>query len=78
MKKIISYVSLYILERKQLINISASDVEIGRSVACDGRFLFITGPTGRGLQKIGTGLHGTLRQAAHCNQHIIECQLFSN
>ena len=35
--------------------------ERGRSVACDGRFLYATGMKGVGLVKLGTGLHGTIR-----------------
>ncbi|XP_055995500.1 probable E3 ubiquitin-protein ligase HECTD4 isoform X2 [Ostrea edulis] len=37
------------------------EAEIGRSLACDGAFLFTTNFQGRGLAKIGSGLHGTLR-----------------
>ncbi|XP_071946536.1 probable E3 ubiquitin-protein ligase HECTD4 isoform X2 [Antedon mediterranea] len=35
--------------------------EFGRSVGSDGNFLYVTGSCGRGIAKIGTGLHGTLR-----------------
>lgn len=35
--------------------------EKGRSVACDSRFLYVTGTKGSGLVKLGTGLHGTVR-----------------
>ncbi|XP_078681858.1 putative E3 ubiquitin-protein ligase HECTD4 [Branchiostoma floridae x Branchiostoma belcheri] len=37
------------------------DTEIGRNLACDGCFLYTTNSEGRGLSKIGSGLHGTLR-----------------
>ncbi|XP_066272380.1 LOW QUALITY PROTEIN: probable E3 ubiquitin-protein ligase HECTD4 [Branchiostoma lanceolatum] len=37
------------------------DSEIGRNLACDGCFLYTTNSEGRGLSKIGSGLHGTLR-----------------
>lgn len=35
--------------------------EIGRSLACDGVFLYTTNSQGKNLAKIGSGLHGTLR-----------------
>ncbi|XP_062590799.1 probable E3 ubiquitin-protein ligase HECTD4 isoform X2 [Saccostrea cucullata] len=38
-----------------------SEAEIGRSLACDGVFLFTTNSQGRALAKVGSGLHGTLR-----------------
>ena len=44
-----------------ILHTSFVEVEIGRSVTCDGKFLFITSSSGRGLVKVGTGLHGTLR-----------------
>ena len=31
------------------------------SLACDGHFLYITDSSGKGLIKVGTGKHGTLR-----------------
>ena len=39
------------------------DVEssLGRSLASDGVFLYCTNARGKGLAKIGSGLHGTLR-----------------
>jgi hypothetical protein len=37
------------------------EYDIGRSVACDGKFLYLTNSSGCGLIKIGNGLHGTLR-----------------
>ena len=36
----------------------------GRSIACDGHFLYVTGTKGTGLVKLGTGLHGTIRFVA--------------
>ena len=41
--------------------ISVADYEIGRSVAGCGKYLYMTSSTGKGLVKIGSGLHGTLR-----------------
>ncbi|XP_055958013.1 probable E3 ubiquitin-protein ligase HECTD4 [Patella vulgata] len=35
--------------------------EIGRSIATDGKYLYTSNTIGKGLAKIGTGLHGTLR-----------------
>ncbi|XP_052243277.1 probable E3 ubiquitin-protein ligase HECTD4 isoform X2 [Dreissena polymorpha] len=35
--------------------------EVGRSLTCDGVFLFTTNSCGKGLAKVGTGLHGSLR-----------------
>ncbi|KAL3856755.1 hypothetical protein ACJMK2_011476 [Sinanodonta woodiana] len=35
--------------------------ETGRSTACNGIFLYTTNSSGKGLAKVGTGLHGTLR-----------------
>ncbi len=40
---------------------SAAEVEIGRSITSDGKFIFTTNAQGRGLAKVGSGLHGTLR-----------------
>ena len=37
------------------------DPDIGRSVACDGSYLYTTGCNGKGLAKVGSGLKGTLR-----------------
>ncbi|XP_063396384.1 probable E3 ubiquitin-protein ligase HECTD4 [Mytilus trossulus] len=37
------------------------DSDAGRSVACDGKFLYTTNTQGKGVAKIGTGLRGTLR-----------------
>ncbi|XP_013380029.1 probable E3 ubiquitin-protein ligase HECTD4 isoform X2 [Lingula anatina] len=36
-------------------------VDPSRSITCDGKFLYTTSSTGKGIAKIGTGLHGTLR-----------------
>ncbi|GAB6029828.1 putative E3 ubiquitin-protein ligase HTD4 [Chamberlinius hualienensis] len=37
------------------------EADFGRSVTCDGKFLYTTNSAGNGLAKIGTGLGGTLR-----------------
>ncbi|XP_077996372.1 putative E3 ubiquitin-protein ligase HECTD4 [Glandiceps talaboti] len=39
----------------------SKDTEIGRSITTDGKFLYTTNSSGRGISKIGSGLHGTLR-----------------
>ena len=41
--------------------IASFEYDIGRNVACDGKFLYITNSNGCGLIKVGSGLHGTLR-----------------
>lgn len=38
-----------------------ADGDIGRSLASDGVFLYTTNACGRGLAKIGSGLHGSIR-----------------
>ncbi|KAK3084084.1 hypothetical protein FSP39_007865 [Pinctada imbricata] len=43
-----------------------SDGDVGRSVACDGVFLYTTNTQGKGVAKIGTGLHGSLRGYVYC------------
>ena len=41
--------------------LGSTDCEMGRTVACDGTFLYMSNTSGRGIVKMGTGLHGTLR-----------------
>lgn len=48
--------------------------ESRRSIACDGKFLYVTNFCGRGLAKIGTGLLGTLRSV----NNIVQDQLLRN
>ena len=38
-----------------------NEPDTGRNVTTDGKYLYCTNYSGRGLVKIGTGLHGTLR-----------------
>ena len=37
------------------------ELDPGRSITCDGKFLYTTNSSGKGAAKVGTGLHGTLR-----------------
>ncbi|MED6263237.1 hypothetical protein CHARACLAT_002450 [Characodon lateralis] len=39
----------------------SKDTDLGRCLATDGLYLFTTNSSGRGLSKLGSGLHGTLR-----------------
>ena len=47
--------------RFALVTVSGSEVDFGRSITCDGHFLYMTNSAGKSLAKIGSGLHGTLR-----------------
>lgn len=38
-----------------------TDTDLGRCLATDGLYLYTTNSSGRGLSKLGSGLHGTLR-----------------
>ncbi|ESO97623.1 hypothetical protein LOTGIDRAFT_228255 [Lottia gigantea] len=38
-----------------------AESEIGRSITTDGKYLYTSNTAGKGIAKIGTGLHGTLR-----------------
>ncbi|OWF52164.1 E3 ubiquitin-protein ligase HECTD4 [Mizuhopecten yessoensis] len=42
-------------------NKDSKDSDVGRSITCDGAFLYTTNSQGKGLAKMGTGLHGSLR-----------------
>lgn len=39
----------------------APDADLGRCLAADGLYLYTTNSVGRGISKLGSGLHGTLR-----------------
>lgn len=39
----------------------AADADLGRCLAADGLYLYTTNSVGRGISKLGSGLHGTLR-----------------
>lgn len=41
------------------------------SLACDGKFLYVVSGTTKGLTKIGTGKHGTLRYVSQPSQGLI-------
>lgn len=49
------------LLKNLFILFSAVEVEVGRSITSDGKFIYTTNAQGRGLAKVGSGLHGTLR-----------------
>ncbi|XP_033101041.1 probable E3 ubiquitin-protein ligase HECTD4 [Anneissia japonica] len=46
--------------------------EFGRSIGCDGNFLYSTDSCGRGIAKIGTGMHGTLRGYVYATNQELE------
>ncbi|XP_077866440.1 putative E3 ubiquitin-protein ligase HECTD4 [Saccoglossus kowalevskii] len=48
------------------------EMEQGRSITCDGKFLYTTNSTGKGLSKIGSGLHGTLRGYVYARNSDLE------
>jgi hypothetical protein len=41
-----------------------SDADLGRCLTADGLYLYTTNSVGRGVSKLGSGLHGTLRSVA--------------
>ncbi|XP_062874264.1 probable E3 ubiquitin-protein ligase HECTD4 isoform X2 [Trichomycterus rosablanca] len=48
------------------------DLDLGRSLATDGLYLYTTNSLGRGLSKLGSGLHGTLRGFVYCRNEELE------
>lgn len=60
-KEISGIHSLFYLIFSQYMYFNFLDIESGRSVACNGKFLYTTNTQGKGVAKVGTGLHGTLR-----------------
>lgn len=44
-----------------LFFLPGSDADLGRCLAADGLYLYTTNSVGRGISKLGSGLHGTLR-----------------
>lgn len=47
--------------RSALFFLPDSDADLGRCLAADGLYLYTTNSVGRGISKLGSGLHGTLR-----------------
>lgn len=48
------------------------DADLGRSLATDGFYLYTTNSFGKGLSKLGSGLHGTLRGFVYCRNEELE------
>ncbi|XP_074868487.1 putative E3 ubiquitin-protein ligase HECTD4 isoform X2 [Carettochelys insculpta] len=48
------------------------DADLGRCLATDGLYLYTTNSVGRGLSKLGSGLHGTLRGFVYCRNEELE------
>ncbi|KAG7243852.1 hypothetical protein INR49_006006 [Caranx melampygus] len=50
----------------------SKDTDLGRCLATDGLYLYTTNSSGRGLSKLGSGLHGTLRGFVYCRNEDLE------
>ncbi|XP_028827058.1 probable E3 ubiquitin-protein ligase HECTD4 isoform X2 [Denticeps clupeoides] len=50
----------------------SKDTDLGRCLASDGLYLYTTNSSGRGLSKLGSGLHGTLRGFVYCRNEDLE------
>ncbi|OXB64167.1 hypothetical protein ASZ78_002097, partial [Callipepla squamata] len=48
------------------------DADLGRCLAADGFYLYTTNSVGRGISKLGSGLHGTLRGFVYCRNEELE------
>ncbi|XP_061026203.1 probable E3 ubiquitin-protein ligase HECTD4 isoform X7 [Eubalaena glacialis] len=48
------------------------DADLGRCVTADGLYLYTTNSVGRGVSKLGSGLHGTLRGFVYCRNEELE------
>uniref|UniRef100_A0A8C3QF06 HECT domain E3 ubiquitin protein ligase 4 n=1 Tax=Cyanoderma ruficeps TaxID=181631 RepID=A0A8C3QF06_9PASS len=48
------------------------DADLGRCLAADGLYLYTTNSVGRGISKLGSGLHGTLRGFVYCRNEELE------
>ncbi|XP_038229207.1 probable E3 ubiquitin-protein ligase HECTD4 isoform X2 [Dermochelys coriacea] len=48
------------------------DADLGRCLAADGLYLYTTNSVGRGVSKLGSGLHGTLRGFVYCRNEELE------
>ncbi|XP_041436316.1 probable E3 ubiquitin-protein ligase HECTD4 isoform X3 [Xenopus laevis] len=53
-------------------NTENKDADLGRCLACDGLYLYTTNSVGRGLSKVGSGLHGTLRGFVYSRNEELE------
>uniref|UniRef100_A0A8C3FG01 HECT domain E3 ubiquitin protein ligase 4 n=1 Tax=Chrysemys picta bellii TaxID=8478 RepID=A0A8C3FG01_CHRPI len=51
---------------------SGSNADLGRCLAADGLYLYTTNSVGRGISKLGSGLHGTLRGFVYCRNEELE------
>uniref|UniRef100_A0A8C2Q3W7 HECT domain E3 ubiquitin protein ligase 4 n=1 Tax=Cyprinus carpio TaxID=7962 RepID=A0A8C2Q3W7_CYPCA len=50
----------------------SKDTDLGRSLATDGFYLYSTNSFGKGLSKLGSGQHGTLRGFVYCRNEELE------
>ncbi|XP_030623120.1 LOW QUALITY PROTEIN: probable E3 ubiquitin-protein ligase HECTD4 [Chanos chanos] len=50
----------------------SKDSDVGRCLASDGLYLYSSNSCGRGLSKLGSGLHGTLRGFVYCRNEDLE------
>ncbi|CAB1321868.1 unnamed protein product [Coregonus sp. 'balchen'] len=50
----------------------SKDTDLGRCLATDGLYLYTTNSFGRGISKLGSGLHGTLRGFVYCRNEELE------
>ncbi|XP_053555727.1 probable E3 ubiquitin-protein ligase HECTD4 [Bombina bombina] len=48
------------------------DADLGRCLASDGLYLYTTNSVGKGVSKLGSGLHGTLRGFVYCRNEELE------
>uniref|UniRef100_A0A4W3K6B9 HECT domain E3 ubiquitin protein ligase 4 n=1 Tax=Callorhinchus milii TaxID=7868 RepID=A0A4W3K6B9_CALMI len=48
------------------------DADLGRCLATDGLYLYTTNSVGKGISKLGSGLHGTLRGFVYCRNEDLE------
>lgn len=46
---------------ESFLSLFPADTDLGRCLATDGLYLYTSNSSGRGLSKLGSGLHGTLR-----------------
>ncbi|KAI1901157.1 hypothetical protein AGOR_G00057300 [Albula goreensis] len=49
-----------------------ADSDLGRCLATDGLYLYTTNSFGKGISKLGSGLHGTLRGFVYCRNEELE------
>uniref|UniRef100_A0A4X2K6H4 HECT domain E3 ubiquitin protein ligase 4 n=1 Tax=Vombatus ursinus TaxID=29139 RepID=A0A4X2K6H4_VOMUR len=50
----------------------SKDADLGRCLTADGLYLYTTNSVGRGVSKLGSGLHGTLRGFVYCRNDELE------